>query len=331
MVHAAPALEILGKQLQSWTVAAMQLNLLVPVQQSEVVRWLEEELVRPREGCHIGKKLDLGTRRCLQTGTLGSLNRLDLDLASRRVDFNPLPVIRTRRSLPHRQLRLLRNIKTRQQVPLEDRKQLRRLVDLLPGQADDEPAALLGPRRRRLRRARDVDKHAHPHGHLVEDLLGPGLVRRVVEQRGHAPSPGLDASRDDDDKVGLVCVEGVQLGDKEGPFWLDHDGVAEQLLQAAEGCLEGAVLLGPVVADADLGFERSVGWLVVGVKGQAGRGVIAAYSEGMVQVGVLALGSRMDRVSKLGMVCGDSTESTGQAAPNQTSASHAPFNPPASY
>jgi hypothetical protein len=37
--------------------------------------------------------------------------------------------------------------------------------------------------------------------------------------------------------------------------------VTEELMQAAEGCLEGAVFLGPVVANADLDFEWSVWWL----------------------------------------------------------------------
>jgi hypothetical protein len=84
-------------------------------------------------------------------------------------------------------------------------------------------------------------------------------VRRVLEQLHHALGPRLDAARDDGDKVGLVGVEGVQLGDEERPFRLDDDAVPEELLEVSQGDLEGAVLLRPVVADADLGLERSEG------------------------------------------------------------------------
>lgn len=91
----------------------------------------------------------------------------------------------------------------------------------------------------------------------------------------------MDTAGDNGDEVGLVRVELVQLGQEKLPFGLDDNLVSEELLEALQCGLKRAILLRPVVADCDLGFERSAMGLVTATRRLAFQAYMT-YMEGIV-------------------------------------------------
>jgi len=91
----------------------------------------------------------------------------------------------------------------------------------------------------------------------------------------------LDTAGDNGDEVGLVRVELVQFRQEKLPFGLDDDLMSEELLEALQCGLKRAIPLRPVVADCDLGFERSAMGLVTATRHLASQPSMT-YIEGIV-------------------------------------------------
>ena len=121
-----------------------------------------------------------------------------------------------------------------------------------------------------VRDTNSVQGHQVAEEPISADTVGAGMVKLKRRHRPLRPlanpNPQADfggqidlfTARQRDRFAAIVGIDGVQFRDELRPFWFRDHVVAQEGGQVLEGLLERAGRVGPVVADGDLGFERSV-------------------------------------------------------------------------